>query len=584
MDMLKQLGYIFSKKDKVKIFFLLIMVIIGAFFELMGVAIFMPFIEIVMDPGSIQRTPLLKWSYDLLGFSSVETFLTAIAGSIIFIYITKNIFMAWEKNSIYKFSYRTQRNISTRLLKSYMQEPYTFHLNKNIAQLQRSMQEDTDLFTKGIIHCMELLAEVFVCITLGIYLYTVSRSITAIVVSLLIVCVGIFTYISKRYSRTIGQQNQVYKGKLYQWMNQALGGIKEIKVLNREEHFIQEYDNYFKKYVHGLRVNRLIGILPKYVVESVSMSGLLLAVIFKMYMGQKELVEFVPQLSAFAVAAFRLLPSVGKINEHMSATLYSAPSLELIYHDLKEIEDVKKEDKGEEREWKFEKELKVSKLAYHYPDAEENVLDGADFSIQRGETVAFIGSSGAGKTTLVDILLGLLQPQYGKILADGMDIRKNLKIWQKEIGYIPQVIYLSDDTIRHNIAFGVDEEEIDEEAVIEAAKKAQIYDFIFNLPDGLETFVGDRGVRLSGGQRQRIGIARALYHNPEVLVLDEATSALDNETETAVMESIERLRGMKTMIIIAHRLTTIKNVDRIYEVTDGKVEVRSKEQVFGDNV
>lgn len=288
---------------------------------------------------------MLKWSYDLLGFSSVETFLTAIAGSIIFIYITKNIFMAWEKNSIYKFSYRTQRNISTRLLKSYMQEPYTFHLNKNIAQLQRSMQEDTDLFTKGIIHCMELLAEVFVCITLGIYLYTVSRSITAIVVSLLIVCVGIFTYISKRYSRTIGQQNQVYKGKLYQWMNQALGGIKEIKVLNREEHFIQEYDNYFKKYVHGLRVNRLIGILPKYVVESVSMSGLLLAVIFKMYMGQKELVEFVPQLSAFAVAAFRLLPSVGKINEHMSATLYSAPSLELIYHDLKEIEDVKKKIK-----------------------------------------------------------------------------------------------------------------------------------------------------------------------------------------------------------------------------------------------
>ncbi len=364
-------------------------------------------------------------------------------------------------------------------------------------------------------------------------------------------------------------------------MNQALGGVKEIKVLNREEHFIKEYDNYFKKYVHGLRVNRLIGILPKYVVESVSMSGLLLAVIFKMYMGQKELVEFVPQLSAFAVAAFRLLPSVGKINEHMSATLYSAPSLELIYHDLKEIEDVKKEDKGEEREWKFEKELKVSKLAYHYPDAEENVLEGVDFTIQRGETVAFIGYSGAGKTTLVDILLGLLQPQYGKILADGMEVRKNLKVWQKEIGYIPQVIYLSDDTIRHNIAFGVDEGEIDEEAVIEAARKAQIYDFIFNLPDGLETFVGDRGVRLSGGQRQRIGIARALYHDPEALVLDEATSALDNETETAVMESIERLRGEKTMIIIAHRLTTIKKVDRIYEVVDKKVEVRSKEQVFG---
>lgn len=579
--MLKQLGYIFSKKDKVKIFFLLIAVILGSFFELMGVAVFMPFIDIVMDPAAIQETPLLKWFYQTLDFQSTEAFLTTIAGLIIFIYITKNIFIAWEKNAIYKFSYRTQRSISTRLLKAYMKEPYTFHLNKNIAQMQRSMQEDTDLFTKGIIHAMELLAEVFVCIAIGIYLYMVSKSITIIVVSLLVICVGMFTYISKKYSRAIGQQNQVYKGKLYQWMNQALGGIKEIKVLNREEHFIDEYDKYFKKYVHGLRMNRLIGVLPKYVVESVSMTGLLLAVIFKMYLGQKEIIEFVPQLAAFAVASFRLLPSVGKINEHMSATLYSAPSLELIYHDLKEIENVPTEDKGEEREWEFNGEMHVSKLMYHYPDSEENVISGAEFSIKRGETIAFIGSSGAGKTTLVDILLGLLQPQYGKITADDLDIRKNVRTWQKEIGYIPQVIYLSDDTIRNNIAFGVKEDEISEEAVTEAAKKAQLYDFITNLPEGMDTFVGDRGVRLSGGQRQRIGIARALYHDPEILVLDEATSALDNETETAVMESIEKLQGEKTMIIIAHRLTTIKNVDHIYEVIDGKVESRTKEDIFG---
>lgn len=582
--MFKQLNYIFSNKDKVKIFFLLIAIIIGGFFELLGVAVFMPFIELIMKPESIYTTPVLKWGYETLGFTAVESFLTAIAAGIIFVYIVKNIFIALEKNAIYKFSYRTQSDISTKLLKSYMQEPYTFHLNKNIAQLQRSMQEDTDLFAKGIIHCMELMAEVFVCISIGIYLYTVSRSITVIVVVCLIVCVGFFTYISKRFSRAIGQRNQMYKGKLYQWMNQGLGGIKEIKVLNREEHFINEYDSYFKKYVYGLRINRLIGVLPKYVVESVSMTGLLLAVILKMHMGQKGIIEFVPQLSAFAVAAFRLLPSVGKINEHMSSTLYSLPSLELIYHDLKEVECAEKEDKGEERDWKFEKELRVSKMVYHYPDSGENVLDGVEFSIQKGETVAFIGSSGAGKTTLVDIILWLLQPQYGKIMADNLDIRKNLKVWQKEIGYIPQVIYLSDDTIRHNIAFGIDEKEIDDEAVIEAAKKAQIYDFVYNLPDGMDTFAGDRGVRLSGGQRQRIGIARALYHDPEILVLDEATSALDNDMEAAVMESVEKLHGMKTMIIIAHRLTTIKNADRIYEVVGGKVEERSKEQVFGESI
>lgn len=579
--MFKQLGYIFSKKDKVTIFFLLIAVIIGSFFELLGVAIFMPFIDIVMNPASIQETPLINWFYNSLGFQTTEAFLTTIAVIIIFIYISKNIFIALQKNAIYKFSYHTQRSISTRLLKAYMKKPYTFHLNKNIAQMQRSMQEDTDLFTKGIIHAMELLAEVFVCIAIGVYLYMVSKSITVIVVSLLVICVGMFTYISRRYSRTIGQKNQVYKGKLYQWMNQALGGIKEIKVLNRQEHFINEYDNYFKGYVHGLRVNRLIGVLPKYVIESVSITGLLLAVILKMYLGQKDIAEFVPQLAAFAVAAFRLLPSVGKINEHMSATLYSAPSLELIFHDLKEIENTQEENKGEELEWRFKNEMTVKDLIYHYPDSEENVICGAEFSIRKGETIAFIGSSGAGKTTLVDILLGLLQPQYGKITADDLDIRKNIKVWQKEIGYIPQVIYLSDDTIRNNIAFGVKKADINDEAAIEAAQKAQLYDFINNLPDGMDTYVGDRGVRLSGGQRQRIGIARALYHNPEILVLDEATSALDNETETAVMESIERLQGTKTMIIIAHRLTTIKNVDHIYEVIDGKVEIRTKEEIFG---
>lgn len=578
--MFKQLGYIFSKRDKIKICFLLIAVIVGSFLELMGVAIFMPFIEIVMEPSTVFNTPILRAVYEGLGFNSTESFLTAIAGAIIFIYIFKNIFIAIEKNAIYKFSYSTQRNISTRLLKAYIKEPYTFHLNKNIAQLQRSMQEDTDLFTKGIIHAMELLAEVCVCVVIGIYLYTVSQSITVIVVTLLIICVGIFTYISKKYSKTIGEKNQVYKGKLYQWMNQALGGIKEIKVLNREEHFITQYDKYFFKYVEGLRKNRLIGVLPKYVVESVSISGLLLAVIFKMYLGQKDIIEFVPQLAAFAVAAFRLLPSVGKINEHMSATLYSAPSLELIYNDLKEIEDIKEEDKGEEKDWKLKDCINVSKLSYHYPDSEEKVLDGAEFFIKKGEAIAFIGSSGAGKTTLVDILLGLLQPQYGKIYADDLDIVKHLKTWQKEIGYIPQVIYLSDDTIKHNIAFGVEDNMIDEEAVKAAAKKAQLYDFVINLPDEFETFVGDRGVRLSGGQRQRIGIARALYHDPEILVLDEATSALDNETENAVMESIEKLHGTKTMIIIAHRLTTIKNVDRIYEVVGGKVEIKTKEEVF----
>lgn len=580
--MIKKLGFIFTAREKRALFFLMIIIVMGSFLELLGVTIFMPFIDILMDENAIRDNQWLSFLYTWLQFDSRQTFLAAIAGCIIAIYIFKNVFIAWEKNRIYKFSYNIQRRISTKLLKAYMSEPYTFHLNKNVAVLQRSMQEDTDLFAKGIIHAMEAAAEVVVCIAIGCYLFMVSRSITVIVVGLLLVCLGGFMYISKKYSSAIGRQSQEYKENIYKWMNQSIGGIKEIKVLNREPYFIERYDSFFAKYVRGLRLNRLIGILPKYVIETVCMTGLLLAVIFKMFLGQKEMDEFIPQLAVFAVAAFRLLPSVGKINEHMSATLYSAPSLDLIYHDLKEVAELPEMSEKPDKEWGFQNILKIKNVSYHYPDSEENVIEKASFEIKRGSSVAFVGQSGAGKTTMVDIILGLLTPQRGKITADEMDIEKNISVWQREIGYIPQTIYLSDDTIRNNIAFGVPEEEIDEAAVEAAVEGAQLSEFVESLPGGLDTCVGDRGVRLSGGQRQRIGIARALYHNPEILVLDEATSALDNDTEASVMEAIDNLKGEKTMIIIAHRLTTIKNVDHVFEVVNGKVIERDKAEVIGN--
>ena len=315
------------------------------------------------------------------------------------------------------------------------------------------------------------------------------------------------------------------------------------------------------------------------------MAGLLIAIIIKIKYGRTDIVTFIPQLSAFAVAAFRLMPSVGRINEHVTNILYASPSVELVYHDLKDVESLEEEGKKQpeqvlDSEWEFRRELYIKKVCYRYPGMEENVIDHAEFVIKKGQIVALIGESGAGKTTLADILLGLLPPQYGKIRADEMDIFKNIDKWHKAIGYIPQTIYLSDDKIRYYVAFCIYEVQIDDEAVTEALKKAQLYEFVDGLSDGVETLVGDRGVRLSGGQRQRIGIARALYHDPEILVLDEATSALDNETETAVMEAIESLRGEKTMIIIAHRLTTIRNADVIYEVVDGKVRERAKEQIL----
>ncbi|MCH5261456.1 MAG: ABC transporter ATP-binding protein [Lachnospiraceae bacterium] len=578
--MIKKLGYIFSKTDKIKIGLLMVIVIVGSFLELLAVSIFSPFIDLIMDMDSLEKSDIMSYLYHLFGFTEIRNFLVFLAATIIAVYIVKNVYVIIQKNTIYRFSYRIQRTMSTRLLKSYMREPYTFHLNKNISVLQRSMQEDTDQFTKGIIHSMEMIAEVFVCIAIGIYLFITSKSITIIIAGLLLLCLAVFSYISKKYSSAWGRQGQQYKAKIYQWMNQSLGGIKEIKVLNREDNFIRQYDNYFAGYVRVLRLNRLIGVIPKHIIEMVCMTGLLLAVIFKIYFGQKDLEEFVPQLAVFAVAAFRLLPSVGKINEHLSAVLYALPSLDLIYNDLQEVDKLEIVETEKNNEWKFQDKIEIKNVTYAYPDGDVNVIEHANFIIERGTTVAFVGASGAGKSTMVDILLGLLAPQYGKIYADGMNIYKNLPTWQKEIGYIPQTIYLSDDTIRNNVAFGVDETEIDEQAVIHALQQAQLYDFVESLPEGLNTYVGDRGVRLSGGQRQRIGIARALYHNPEVLVLDEATSALDSDTETAVMEAIERLQGHKTILIIAHRLTTIKNADVIYEVGNGKVERKEKQEVL----
>ena len=311
------------------------------------------------------------------------------------------------------------------------------------------------------------------------------------------------------------------------------------------------------------------------------MTGMLVAIVVKLLFGEADMTYYLPQLTVFAVAAMRLMPSVGRINEHTTNMLYALPSVDLVYHDLTEIEDyIEQQNQEVKEDWTLKNSIRVQDVTYYYPDTEEPVIDDANLTIEKGKTVAFIGSSGAGKTTMVDIILGLLVPQKGVVMADIINVHEKPKTFHAQVGYIPQVIYLSDDTIRNNIAFGVKEEEIDEKAVLAAMEKAQLTEFVEGLPNGLDTIVGDRGVRLSGGQRQRIGIARALYHDPEILVLDEATSALDNETESAVMEAIDKLQGTKTMIIIAHRLTTIRNVDVIYEVSNGKVIEKSKEEVF----
>ena len=581
--MLKKLSYIFDRNAKITIMGLLLLIIIGSFFEMLGVTVFMPFIELIMNSESLQTNELLIRLFSLFHASTLEGCISILAVIIIFFYIIKNIYLTFMQNCILNFSYKTRMKLATRLLATYMDEPYSFHLNKNAAELQRSLQVDANQFMLLLNGVLQFIAEITVCIAIGLFLFHTSHSITVIVAGLLVFCVGLYFEVSKKVSLRLGEQNQNYNAKLMQWINQSLGGIKEVKVLEREGYFVKAYRENYKKLIKGAKTNEMLATVPKYITETVVMSGLLLAIVFKLYFGHGEIATFIPQLTAFALAAFRLLPSIGKINAYINNIMYCLPSLELIYNDFKDVEGhtfIEEKEDTTLNKYRFVKEVSINNIVYKYPNTEVNVINNVSFKIPKGKTVAFIGSTGAGKTTMADIILGLLPPTSGTITVDGWNIFEHMHEWHKMLGYIPQSIYLSDDSILNNVAFGIDEDKIDIEAVREALRKAQLLEYVESLPDGLNTFVGDRGVRLSGGQRQRIGIARALYHNPDILVLDEATSALDNETEQAVMESIENLQGLKTMIIIAHRLTTIKKADLILSVEKGSMIVKEKNELF----
>lgn len=581
--MINKLKYIFDHGQRMRLLWILLVVIIGSFIELLGVSVFMPFVQILMDTGAVETNETLAYVYNTFNFSDLRSFLAAITILIILVYLFKNVYLMFMQNEILKFSYNTRMSLATRLLTTYMSEPYSFHLNRNIAQLQGSIQYDANQFMLLVNACLQLLAELAVIACLGLYLFNTSHSITIVIMGLLGVCFVFFFFISKKVSQRLGKQNEIYNAQLFQWVNQSLGGIKEVKVLNREGFFVNSYKSIYKKLIKGAKNNELLAAIPKYIIETVCIIGLLLAILIKMYFGQNNIEVFAIQISAFAVAAFRLMPSAGKVSAYLNNIMYGKPSLELIYNDLKSIEGCHQADFSQDKpvtSMKFDREIMISGVAFQYEDADTPVLKNINLSVHKGETVALIGSSGAGKTTLADIILGLHTPTAGQILVDGVDIASNMDAYHHMLGYIPQSIYLSDDTIRNNIAFGVRPEDIDEDRLIKAMKKAQLYDFVTTLEKGLDTFVGDRGVRLSGGQRQRIGIARALYADPEVLILDEATSALDNDTEAAVMDAIESLKGEKTMVIIAHRLTTIKDADAIYEITDGACVYRNKEEVI----
>lgn len=576
MDVIRKLNYIFDAKQKRQIFWLFIVICIGSGLELMGVSVILPVIDGIMDPDKMLEEPIYRWIYDTLHFSSLAPLILLLLISMILVYVIKNAFLIFMYNSQYKFIFENQRVLADRMVKCYMSQPYLFHVSKSSAELLRNINKDTGDFFGALQAGIKLLTELMVCLVLGVYLLIMDKTITISVVALLGIMLFLSMKVYKKYLLIMGDRNRYYEMTLNKWVQQAFGGIKEAKILNKEQFFYNKYDEAYRGHAKSEYSYHTLITIPKPMIETICICGMLGAIAIKFWRGA-NITYFVPIISIFAIAAFRLLPSFNRITEYMGTIMYQKSAINSIYNDLKEVDElnkIKNQNQKKVHPLTFDTAVRMEDLSFRYPRAEKDVISHLNLTIEKKSSVAFIGQSGAGKTTLADILLGLLEPTAGTVTVDGTNIFDNLNGWHKIIGYIPQNIYLMDDTIRNNIAYGEDEGSIDEERVKYAVEQAQLSELIGELEEGLDTQIGEMGVRLSGGQRQRIGIARALYHNPEILVLDEATSALDNETEKAVMESIEALHGKMTLVIIAHRLSTIKNCDYIYEIGNGKAERR----------
>lgn len=583
--MLKKIGYVLNRKQKLQLAILLIIIFIGAFVEMLGISVILPIINIAMDPSSIDETEYLVWIRDTFGLYDAKQMLMVMAVVMIVIYILKNIYIMFMYSEQYRFTFNNQRKLAVQMLNCYMQQEYSFHVSKNVAELQRNVTADVNGFFTVLLNTLQMIAEVSVCVLVSLFLVNTDLMTTILLAVLMVVFIAVFAGIFKKVLVKKGEENRVANMHVTKWILQSFSGIKEIKVIDAEDYFISNYDKHYKKCATLQRQQSTMTIMPRPIMETVCICGLLLTVIIKLIIAETEITELIPTLTAFAMAAFRLLPAFNRITGYLSGIMFNKPAIDAVYQDLVEIEELtkkKKEISDNNIELRLKDAIKLEKLSFKYPENDKWILKDAELEIKKNSSVALIGASGAGKTTVADLILGLFEPQGGRITVNGIDIKTNMRGWHSNIGYIPQTIYLMDDTIRSNITFGVSEEAIDEERMQKALKEAQLDTFVDSLKEGLDTVIGDRGVKLSGGQRQRIGIARALYRNPEVLILDEATSALDNETEKEVMAAIDGLHGTRTLIIIAHRLSTIKKCDKIYEVANGKIISREKKDVLSE--
>ena len=571
----QKLNYIFDKKQKGSFVVLAVMILIGGVFETLGVSMLIPAVNAIMQPDlvreKIEKFPALShFLMQDLQLNTDAKLLCALFGFLIGLYVVKNLYLlllAYKQN---RFIARARNDMISRVMREFLNRPYEEYLGADIPTVFRITDGDIPHTFSLVLALLQLMTECVVSLFLVIYLIRVNWQMTLLLMLVLALLTLWNARVLKKKLNAIGKRNQDIQSRIAKWRIQSIYGLKDVKVLNRQDFFIRNYYESGKVGAELATKYAVLNNLPHLVIETIFMATILGFMMALLTSGQ-NLSAFLPQLMAFGVAAIRVMPSANRINTYMTEIAYEQPSLDFVYENLTDAMKTNKKMAAERAKvaggaLHLEKEIRLEGITFRYPDGDRNIFTDASMVIPKGKSVGIKGASGAGKSTIVDILLGLLHVQKGEITCDGANIFSNYESWLSQIGYIPQSIYLIDESIRDNIAFGIDDARIRE-----VAAEAQLLEFIDSLPEGLDTKIGDRGVRLSGGQRQRIGIARALYHNPEILVFDEATSALDNETEAALMGAINSFHGRKTMIIIAHRLNTIENCDLIYEVKGEKI-------------
>lgn len=570
-SVISKIWNLFDAKERIYLLMLYILILGGACLEVVGIGMVLPVVALLSNSSLLHDNIYLHWLYSLINPASRNVFLIWLGVGLIVIYLFKNLYLLAYIIIQSRFMRNKHLQLSSKLFRTYLYKPYTFHLQRNSAQLLRNLTIISSLIQGIVFQLITIVTEL--TIILAIFLFIMwADPLTSILVSIAIVLLmGIFHLIFRKKLKQFGEIQKFYSGKMIQMVNQGIGSIKETKTFGKESFFDEIYHDHLRKTTKAFQYHQIISQAPRYYIETIVVSLVLLTMIFYLAGGVKQL-SILTTLTLFAVAAVRLMPSMGRITTALTSIRFYTPSLEEVYEDLTGYEVTPRivdSIHSDSEAISFQTHIELKNITYYYDSERKAALKDISLIIPKNSTVGFVGYSGGGKTTLVDIILGLLKPTDGYILVDHKDIHTGLHLWQRHIGYIPQSIYLMDDTIKNNVAFGIPPNEINEDKVWEALRMAQLEQTVAELPDGLETLIGENGVRLSRGQQQRIGIARALYHNPSLLVMDEATAALDNETEKDFLESLQRLRGEKTIIIIAHRLNTVQDCDTIFLLRDG---------------